>query len=136
MLGLVMAIVMAFENACTQACSTQKSVLLVPPGRTYLVNAMRFSGACVGKLIIQIDGTIVAPDEPKNSDPKSPRNWLSFSNLTGVTFQENGVIDGSGQKWWAASCKKESLFDWGWAVRVYANSYHEAKLYQHEEKSW
>ncbi|XP_024989796.1 probable polygalacturonase At1g80170 [Cynara cardunculus var. scolymus] len=96
----------AVQNAWTQACSTAKSVLLVPPGRTYLVNATRFKGPCAGKLIIQLDGTIVAPDEPKEWDPKNPRNWLHFSNLSGATFQGRGVIDGSGKKWWAASCKK------------------------------
>ncbi|KAJ9554423.1 hypothetical protein OSB04_018468 [Centaurea solstitialis] len=96
----------AVENAWSQACSTAKSVLLVPPGRTYLVNATRFKGPCAGKLIVQLDGTIVAPDEPKDWDPKSPRNWLQFSNISGATFQGRGVIDGSGKKWWAASCKK------------------------------
>ncbi|CAA2944437.1 probable polygalacturonase At1g80170 [Olea europaea subsp. europaea] len=55
---------------------------------------------------MQIEGTIVAPDEPKNWDPKNSRNWLDFSNLTKVLFQGGGVIDGSGGKWWAASCKK------------------------------
>ena len=57
-------------------------------------------------VIIQIDGTIVAPDEPKNWDPDLPRLWLDFSKLQGVLFQGNGVIDGSGSKWWASSCKK------------------------------
>jgi len=55
---------------------------------------------------MQIDGTIVAPEEPTNWDPNLSRLWLDFSNLTGVTFQGGGVIDGSGSKWWAASCKK------------------------------
>lgn len=55
---------------------------------------------------LQIDGTIVAPDEPSNWDPKFQRVWLEFSKLKGVVFQGNGVIDGSGSKWWAASCKK------------------------------
>ncbi|KAI3696505.1 hypothetical protein L1987_79523 [Smallanthus sonchifolius] len=96
----------AFESAWARACSTAKSVLLVPPGRTYLVKATRFRGPCSGKLIMQIDGTIVAPDEPKKWDSKNPRNWLTFSNLTGATFHGHGVIDGSGKKWWAASCKK------------------------------
>ncbi|CAI0386302.1 unnamed protein product, partial [Linum tenue] len=54
----------------------------------------------------QIDGTIVAPDEPANWDPKLARLWLDFSKLNGVIFLGNGVIDGSGSKWWAASCKK------------------------------
>ena len=55
---------------------------------------------------LQIDGTIVAPDEPKNWDPNLPRLWLDFSKLNGVHFHGKGVIDGSGSKWWASSCKK------------------------------
>ncbi|KAI3460696.1 hypothetical protein Pfo_017359 [Paulownia fortunei] len=96
----------AFVNAWKQACSTPRSVLLVPEGRRYLVNATRFKGPCADKLVIQIEGTIVAPDEPKSWDLKNQRNWLSFYNLTKVLFQGKGVIDGSGSKWWAASCKK------------------------------
>lgn len=55
----------------------------------------------------QIEGTIVAPDDPKNWNfAKNGRIWLGFFNLTGALFQGGGVIDGSGSKWWAASCKK------------------------------
>ncbi|KAK4433606.1 putative polygalacturonase [Sesamum alatum] len=112
----------AFVDAWKQACSMPKSVLLVPQGRRYLVNATRFKGPCADKLVIQIEGTIVAPDEPKDWDPKSMRSWLSFYNLTQALFQGNGVIDGSGQKWWAASCKKNKsnavTIDSSSAVRV------------------
>jgi hypothetical protein len=55
---------------------------------------------------LQIDGTLVAPDNPKNWDPKLPRVWLDFSKLKKAVFQGSGIIDGSGSKWWAASCKK------------------------------
>ncbi|KAF8399682.1 hypothetical protein HHK36_015553 [Tetracentron sinense] len=96
----------AFLSAWGIACSTPKSVFLVPEERRYLVNATRFKGPCADMIIIQIDGTIVAPDEPKNWDPKNPRIWLVFSRLKGAHFQGNGVIDGSGSKWWAASCKR------------------------------
>ncbi|XP_044480683.1 probable polygalacturonase At1g80170 [Mangifera indica] len=96
----------AFRNAWNTACSTPHSVFLVPSGCRYLVNATRFQGPCADRLIIQIDGTIVAPDEPKNWDPNLPQLWLVFSKLKGVLFQGGGVIDGSGSKWWAASCKK------------------------------
>jgi polygalacturonase len=96
----------AFVSAWSKACSTSKSVFLVPEGRRYLVNATKFNGPCEQKLIIQIDGTIVAPDEPSNWDSKFQRIWLEFSKLKGVVFQGKGVIDGSGSKWWAASCKK------------------------------
>ncbi|XP_020870027.1 probable polygalacturonase At1g80170 isoform X1 [Arabidopsis lyrata subsp. lyrata] len=96
----------AFISAWSKACGTSKSVFLVPEGRRYLVNATKFNGPCEQKLIIQIDGTIVAPDEPSNWDSKFQRIWLEFSKLKGVVFQGKGVIDGSGSKWWAASCKK------------------------------
>ncbi|KAH6785682.1 hypothetical protein C2S51_038137 [Perilla frutescens var. frutescens] len=96
----------AFMDAWKQACSTPKSVLLVPEGRRYLVNATRFRGPCADRIVIQIEGTIAAPDEPVNWDPKNPRTWLVFNNLTKAYFQGKGVIDGSGSKWWAASCKK------------------------------
>ncbi|KAG9149876.1 hypothetical protein Leryth_023449 [Lithospermum erythrorhizon] len=96
----------AFKSAWKKACSTAKSVLLVPQRRRYQVNATRFEGPCSGKLVIQIEGTITAPDDPKSWDPKNPRIWLEFSNLTQVIFQGKGIIDGSGSKWWAASCKK------------------------------
>lgn len=55
--------------------------------------------------IDQVSGTIVAPDEPKDWDLEHPRMWLFFSKLKGVKFQGGGIIDGSGSKWWAASCK-------------------------------
>ncbi|KAF5746595.1 polygalacturonase [Tripterygium wilfordii] len=96
----------AFVSAWQTACSTPRAVFLVPPQRRYLVNATRFNGPCADNLVIQIDGTIVAPDEPKNWDPDMPRLWLDFSKLNGVLFQGSGVIDGSGSKWWASSCKK------------------------------
>ncbi|KAK1376566.1 Polygalacturonaseprecursor [Heracleum sosnowskyi] len=96
----------AFVKAWKQACSTPKSVLLVPKGRRYLVNATKFRGPCVDRLVVQVDGTILAPNDPKNWDTKNPRIWLYFSNLKAVYFQGSGVIDGSGSKWWAASCKK------------------------------
>ncbi|XP_030480822.1 probable polygalacturonase At1g80170 [Cannabis sativa] len=96
----------AFQKAWDTACSTSSAVLLVPQDRRYLVNATKFQGPCAEKLVIQIDGTIVAPDEPKNWNPKFARQWLDFTKLEGVIFQGQGVIDGSGSKWWAASCKR------------------------------
>ncbi|KAM6575482.1 hypothetical protein CsatA_023809 [Cannabis sativa] len=86
----------AFQKAWDTACSTSRAVLLVPQDRRYLVNATKFQGPCAEKLVIQIDGTIVAPDEPKNWNPKFARQWLDFTKLEGVIFQGQGVIDGSG----------------------------------------
>ncbi|CAN1320870.1 Probable polygalacturonase At1g80170 [Linum perenne] len=97
----------AFVKAWSIACNASKAVFLVPHGRRYLVSATKFRGPCAdNKLIVQIDGTVIAPDEPENWDQDLARLWLGFSKLNGVSFQGNGLIDGSGSKWWAASCKK------------------------------
>ncbi|CAL9088337.1 unnamed protein product [Musa textilis] len=96
---------MAFRNAWYKACSLKNAVLLVPERHRYKVNATNFRGPCQQHLIVQVKGTIVAPDDPKDWDPKYPSTWLSFSKLNGVRIQGGGVIDGSGSKWWAASCK-------------------------------
>ncbi|KAJ4827819.1 hypothetical protein Tsubulata_026156 [Turnera subulata] len=74
----------AFVSAWEKACNTTKSVFFVPQGRRYLVNATKFKGPCADKLVIQIDGTIVAPDEPSNWDPNLSRLWLDFSKLNGA----------------------------------------------------
>lgn len=96
----------AFINAWSIACSAQNAVFLIPKDHRYLVSAMRLKGPCSDELVIQIDGTIVAPSEPSTWDAKNPRNWLTFSNLKGVLFQGRGVIDGSGTNWWKNSCKR------------------------------
>ncbi|XP_052144045.1 probable polygalacturonase At1g80170 [Oryza glaberrima] len=95
----------AFLNAWKKACSLNNAVFLVPGGRRYKVGAARFIGPCKNRMIIQIQGTIVAPDEPSEWDPASPRLWLLFSGLAGARIQGGGLIDGSGSKWWANSCK-------------------------------
>ncbi|XP_042035424.1 probable polygalacturonase At1g80170 isoform X3 [Salvia splendens] len=97
----------AFVGAWEKACSKRgNSIFLVPKGKRYLVSANKFKGPCAGQLVIQIDGTIVAPDDPKIWDPDHPRMWLGYYNLSNVFFQGKGAIDGSGSKWWAASCKR------------------------------
>ncbi|XP_031500612.1 probable polygalacturonase At1g80170 [Nymphaea colorata] len=95
----------AFVQAWKVACNTSNAVLLVPERKTYLVKAARFGGPCAGNLIVQISGEIVAPDDPNDWDPASPRTWLFFSGLRGVIFQGGGLINGSGHNWWASSCK-------------------------------
>lgn len=52
----------AFISAWSKACSTPKSVLLVPQGRRYLVNATKFNGPCEQKLIIQVRFDVLSPD--------------------------------------------------------------------------
>uniref|UniRef100_A0ACD5V9L1 Uncharacterized protein n=1 Tax=Avena sativa TaxID=4498 RepID=A0ACD5V9L1_AVESA len=97
----------AFAKAWEQACSVKDAVFVVTAGKRYKVGPIRFMGPCKEKLVVLIHGTIVAPDEPSEWDPKSPRLWLLFGGLDGARIQGGGVIDGSGCKWWANSCKTD-----------------------------
>lgn len=95
----------AFAKAWEKACSLKDAVLVVTAGRRYKVGPSKFMGPCKERLVVLIHGTIVAPEEPSQWDPKSPRLWLLFGGLVGARIQGGGVIDGSGSKWWANSCK-------------------------------
>ncbi|KAL6888558.1 hypothetical protein ACP4OV_009584 [Aristida adscensionis] len=95
----------AFSKAWEKACSMENAVFLVPRGRRYRIGVTKFLGPCQRKLNIEIQGTLVAPEEPSEWDPRSPRLWLLFGGLVGARIQGGGLIDGSGSKWWANSCK-------------------------------
>eukprot|EP01083_Nonionella_stella_P094804 266095_1 len=90
----------AWQGACTSALP---SVFLVPEGKKYLVRPINFKGPCSAPgLTVLISGTIVAPTDLWNSEEQGA--WLQFSNLQETTIQGGGIVDGSGQKWWAYSC--------------------------------
>jgi len=91
----------AFWAAWTEACtSSSPSVFLVPQRRKYLVKPINFKGPCNAPgLTFLISGTVVAPQDPWNLQDQT--SWLQFSYLQGITVQGGGIIDGSGQKWWA-----------------------------------
>ncbi|VAI42912.1 unnamed protein product [Triticum turgidum subsp. durum] len=93
----------AFAKAWEKACSLKDAVLVVPKGRRYKIGPSRFMGPCKERLVVLIHGTIVAPEEPSQWDPRSPRLWLLFGGLVGARIQGGGVIDGSGSKWTACA---------------------------------
>ncbi|CAL1407762.1 unnamed protein product [Linum trigynum] len=101
----------AFKMAWDIACSQTESVILVAPaGYRFIVHSTIFTGPCQTGLIFQIDGTIMAPDGPR-SWPKysDKRQWLVFYNVTGMTMQGDGVVDGRGHKWWELPCKPQKF---------------------------
>lgn len=60
-----------------------------------------FKGPCESKrIIIRIDGTLVAPSEYEVIG--NDGNWLSFDHVDGVSIN-GGVLDGQGTGLWA--CK-------------------------------
>lgn len=95
----------AFKDAWNEACSSGPSILLVPRGKVYLVTPLNFSGPCQYQLTVQISGTIIAPEDPSVWHDLKSNYWLLFHRINDLTIGGGGLIYGSGEKWWAASCK-------------------------------
>ncbi|KAB1202085.1 hypothetical protein CJ030_MR8G018178 [Morella rubra] len=92
----------AFKKAWSAACQAKKpALLLVPSKRSLMIQAEIFTGPCQSRLIIQIDGTLMAPDGPKSWKSKTiKQGWLHFKGISGMTLQGRGLIDGRGERWW------------------------------------
>ncbi|KAJ0972230.1 hypothetical protein J5N97_020189 [Dioscorea zingiberensis] len=88
----------AWQAACT---STGSSTIYIPSG-TFMLKPVILNGPCKSKkIIIQIDGTLVAP----SSYSTAIRQWIMFKQVDGVSIY-GGTINGQGQTLW--SCKSSS----------------------------
>ncbi|KAM6589313.1 hypothetical protein CsatA_011918 [Cannabis sativa] len=97
----------AFQAAWAAACKVEASTLLVPAKYQFFVGPIEFSGPyCEPNIVFQLDGTIIAPQDPK-AWGKGLFQWLLFSKLRGITVQGNGILEGKGSVWW----KEASLYD-------------------------
>ncbi|KAL2330769.1 hypothetical protein Fmac_018350 [Flemingia macrophylla] len=93
----------AFAKAWHDACSTG-GVLVVPPGSTYHLKQIVFSGPCLPNTSFRVYGTIKA--WPKMSAYEKDRLlWIKFLNVANLSVDGGGTINGNGRKWWETSCK-------------------------------
>lgn len=95
----------AFRSAWELACSlSQRSLIVVPKGFTYLVRPTDFAG-CKSQVTLRILGAVVAPRDPEVWVGLNPRKWLYFHGVDHLTLEGGGTINGMGEEWWASSCK-------------------------------
>ncbi|KAK9751066.1 hypothetical protein RND81_02G239000 [Saponaria officinalis] len=94
---------MAFMGAWEAACKVTGATVEVPSGYSFFIKPITLQGPCMPQLVLQIDGTILAP--PKiNSWPKTGLfQWINIKWVQNFTIQGNGVIDGQGSQWWVSS---------------------------------
>ncbi|XP_057862094.1 polygalacturonase-like [Cryptomeria japonica] len=88
----------AFTSAWNDACKASSGTLLVPGGKTFLVNNLNFQGPCQPGFTFQVDGTIVPPEDPNSW--KNKYALLLFQHLQTFTVTGKGTIDGKGSSWW------------------------------------
>ncbi|XP_017256671.1 probable polygalacturonase At1g80170 [Daucus carota subsp. sativus] len=100
----------AFNKAWDVACGiTGASAKLVVPQGRFLVKQTTFKGPCkAAKIIVELGGTIVAPDTPKAWDGLDAGVWLVFEAVNGMTLDglgNKGGFNGNGKGWWDQSCR-------------------------------
>ncbi|XP_057793353.1 polygalacturonase-like [Salvia miltiorrhiza] len=87
-----------FANAWKKACQTPGGGVLVPAGKAFVLSGGEFVGPCKGKTKFQIDGTLIA-----SNDPKLDRldYWITFASVTRLTIFGKGVLNGNGASAWS-----------------------------------
>ncbi|KAJ0960494.1 hypothetical protein J5N97_001653 [Dioscorea zingiberensis] len=89
----------AWQAACM---STGSSTIYIPSG-TFMLKPITLNGPCTSnKIIIQIDGTLVAP----SSYSTAIQQWIMFKQVDGVSIY-GGTINGQGQTLWSCKSSKE-----------------------------
>ncbi|KAL2458747.1 putative polygalacturonase [Forsythia ovata] len=94
------------EDVWKVACSlSSRAKIVIPAGKSYLVRPIDFAGPCQSKVTLRISGTIVSPRDPEVWEGLNIHRWLYFHGVKDLIVEGGGLIDGSGHKWWAQSCK-------------------------------
>ncbi|CAL9755109.1 unnamed protein product [Musa acuminata subsp. burmannicoides] len=91
----------AFLDTWNATCqSSVSSILLIPAGKTFLLNPIVFQGPCQFYVRVQVDGDIIRPGKLWGGKID---HWLLFSHIDRLSIVGSGKIDGQGAAWW--SCK-------------------------------
>ncbi|KAK3441536.1 hypothetical protein EUGRSUZ_B01677 [Eucalyptus grandis] len=99
----------AFQDAWTASCNVEASTMVVPANHVFLVGPISFVGEhCQENIILQLDGTVVAPTDPQ---AWGGEHWLHFDKLSRFTLQGSGTVDGRGSVWWRRSQSEDLNVD-------------------------
>ena len=87
-------------NAWKEACAaTEPSTVVIPTGK-FLLNPVTLQGPCKAPIELQVQGTIIAPED--HSIFKGD-GWVLFHNIDGLTLSGGGTFDALGSKTWSAN---------------------------------
>ncbi|KAL2242364.1 polygalacturonase-like [Sesamum indicum] len=91
----------AFLRAWKAACSSATPAAVSVPRGTYLVRSIWFTGPCRSRILFEISGTIVAPNN--YNDIGKSEFWILFYKVSRLTVV-GGTLDAKGSKFW--SCRR------------------------------
>ncbi|XP_018624884.1 probable polygalacturonase At3g15720 isoform X3 [Nicotiana tomentosiformis] len=93
----------AFKQAWTATCSSKSRnpSMLIPSEKSFLIRPITFQGPCKSSNIhLQLSGSIVAPEDPKEWRGCENVSWIYFTGVFGLFINGSGTINGNGQRWW------------------------------------
>ncbi|XP_022547548.1 probable polygalacturonase At3g15720 isoform X2 [Brassica napus] len=98
----------AFVKTWNAACGGggDISILLIPAGRTFLIQPIVFNGPCrSSNTKVQLEGIIVAPSNKEAWSNPNSRMWIKFSAVLGLVIVGSGTINGRGSSFWEQHLK-------------------------------
>ncbi|XP_042020043.1 polygalacturonase At1g48100-like isoform X1 [Salvia splendens] len=93
----------ALLKAWKSACKVTGGIVEIPVGLEFLIKPLTLQGPCRPNLVLQIDGTLLAPSKIWSSPKSSLYQWMNFKWLQNFTIKGAGTVDGQGSNWWASS---------------------------------
>ncbi|KAL3644508.1 hypothetical protein CASFOL_009688 [Castilleja foliolosa] len=99
---------MSLLAAWESACSFNGGVVIIPSDFMFMIKPVTLQGPCMPNLVLQIDGTILAPPEIISWPKNSLYQWLNFKWVQNFTVQGTGTADGQGSNWWSCPRKKRA----------------------------
>ncbi|KAK4489084.1 hypothetical protein RD792_004878 [Penstemon davidsonii] len=94
----------AFLRTWKAACSSATPAAVSVPRGTFLVRSISFNGPCRNRILFQITGTIVAPDNYNSVG--NYEFWILFYKVSRLSIV-GGTIDAKGSKLW--SCRRNKF---------------------------
>ncbi|XP_068655338.1 exopolygalacturonase-like [Aristolochia californica] len=86
----------AVMSAWKAACEWEGTSQVFIPAGTFLVGPVMLKGPCSYPMILQVDGTVTAPD----LDVFSDKDWFEFKRVDGLTITGSGLFNGQGARAW------------------------------------
>ncbi|ONK79171.1 uncharacterized protein A4U43_C01F3650 [Asparagus officinalis] len=98
----------ALIEAWKAACKVYGATVEIPSGLNFLLRPVTLQGPCMPHLILQIDGTLLAPPSVASWSKSSLFQWINLKWVSDFTIQGNGTLDGQGSSWWSLSATPQS----------------------------
>ncbi|XP_062109479.1 polygalacturonase At1g48100 [Humulus lupulus] len=93
----------ALLAAWEAACKVSGATVIIPSKYKFLIKPITLQGPCMPHLILQIDGTLLAPPKIGSWQKYNLFQWIFFKWINSFTIQGTGVVDGQGSNWWSLS---------------------------------